>query len=198
MKNQYHRKNRFMKAITLCLAVTLASLMSLGSVNAATLAEVTMADEVTQGDKTLVLNGLGVRAATMLKVKIYVIGLYLESKSSDAKAIIGSDQAKRIEMQFVHEVSAEQLRDGWTEAFEDNYKDLDSIKDEIAKFNASMPDVDTGDSIVLEFTADGVDVLVKGEKVDSIKGNAFQQAALSIWLGKKPPNKELKSGILGK
>ena len=34
------------------------------------------------------LNGLGLRTATMLKVKVYVIGLYLENKSSDPQAII--------------------------------------------------------------------------------------------------------------
>ena len=76
-------------------------------------------------------------------------------------------------------------------------QNLDKIKSEIAKFNASMRDVKDGDSIVLDFYADTVDVLINSAKIDSIKGAAFQQAALSIWLGPKPPNDDLKAGILG-
>ena len=74
---------------------------------------------------------------------------------------------------------------------------MDSIKNEIAKFNASMRDVKSGDSIVLDISGDTVAVMINGSKIDSMKGNAFQQALLSIWLGQKPPNKGLKKGILG-
>ena len=179
------------------IAVVLAAMVTLSPVHAATLAGVEMPDQTTVNGKTLVLNGLGVRTATVLKVKVYVIGLYLESKSSDAKAIIESDQAKRIEMHFVHSVTAEELRDGWSEGFESNYKDVASIKGEISKFNASMRDVKSGDTIVLDFSGDTLNVLINDSKIDSIKGSAFQQAALGIWLGPKPPNKELKAGILG-
>ena len=96
--------------------------------SAATLEDVSVPDQATVDGKTLVLNGLGLRTATMLKVKVYVIGLYLESKSSDAEAIIASSGQNAIEMHFVRDVTAEQLRDGWSEAFEDNYKNVDSIK----------------------------------------------------------------------
>ena len=137
-------------------------------------------DQTTVNGKSLVLNGLGMRTATFLKVKVYVIGLYLESRSSDAKAIIGSDHTKRIAMHFVHDVTAKELREGWSEGFEGNYKDVASIKEEISQFNASMRDVKSGDSIVLDFSGDTVDVLINATKIDSIKGNAFQQAALGI------------------
>ena len=178
-------------------AIVLLSLMMLTPAGAATLAGVSLPDQATVGEKALVLNGLGLRTATMLKVKVYVIGLYLESKSNDAGAIIGSRQNKRLEIHFVNNVTAKELRDGWKEGFEDNYKDVDSIKNEIEKFNASMRDVKSGDSIVLDISGDTVAVMINGSKIDSMKGNAFQQALLSIWLGRKPPNKGLKKGILG-
>jgi len=196
MKSPIHGID-FRAAIPITLAMAMVTLMTLSAVHAATLGGVNMPDQTTVNGKTLVLNGLGMRTATFLKVKVYVVGLYLESKSNDAKAIIESNQAKRIEMHFVHDVSAKDLRDGWSEAFESNYQNVASIKDEISKFNASMRDVKSGDSIVLDFSGDMVDVLVNATKIDSIKSNAFQQAALSIWLGPKPPNKELKAGILG-
>ncbi len=196
MKNPIHGID-FRAAMPITLAMAMITLQTLSPVHAATLGGVNMPDQKTVNGKTLVLNGLGMRTATFLKVKVYVVGLYLESKSNDAKAIIESDQAKRIEMHFVHDVSAKKLRDGWSDAFESNYQNVAGIKDEISKFNASMRDVKSGDSIVLNFSGDMVDVLVNATKIDSIKSNAFQQAALSIWLGPKPPNKDLKAGILG-
>jgi len=182
----------------LSAAVVLVTVGALSPAGAATLAGVSLPDPATVEGKTLVLNGLGIRTATMLKVKVYVIGLYLESKSSDPQAIIASSGNKRIAMHFVHDVSAEKLRGGWTEGFQDNTRDVAAIKDEIAKFNAGMRDVKSGDSIVLDFSGDRVDVLINDTRIDSIAGKAFQQAVLAIWLGPKPPNDALKEGILGR
>ena len=44
---------------------------------------------------------------------------------------------------------------------------------------------------------DMVNVLINNEKIKMISGATFQKALLGIWLGPKPPNKELKTGILG-
>jgi hypothetical protein len=174
------------------------ALVAFSSAHAATLAGVSFPDDARVGDKTVTLNGLGVRTATLLKVKVYVIGLYLERKSSDPQAIIESSENKRIAMQFVHKVTADELRGGWSEGFEDNTRDVEAIEGEIAKFNASMRDVNSGDSIVLDFSGDRVDVLINASKIDSLTGTAFQRALLAIWLGPKPPNEALKEGILGR
>lgn len=187
-----------MKTMTIALSVVLVSLMSVTTVQAGTLAGVTMADQATIGDKSLVLNGIGVRTATMMKVKVYVIGLYLQSKSSDAKEIINSNLAKRIEMQFVRDVSAEDLKKGWSEGFKNNAGDLVNIQSEILKFNSSMRDMKEGDRLVIEFDMSHVVVSINDEKIKTIAGATFQRALLRIWLGPKPPNKELKAGILGK
>ena len=182
----------------LSASVVFIMLAALSPARAATLAGVSLPDQATVGGKTVVLNGLGMRTATILKVKVYVIGLYLESKGSDSQVIIDSSGNKRIAMHFVHNVTAKELRGGWTEGFEDNTKDTAGIKDEITKFNASMRDVKKGDSIVLDFSGDGVDVLINNTRIDSVAGKAFQKAVLAIWLGPKPPNKPLKQGILGR
>ena len=150
------------------------------------------------GGKDLVLNGVGLRLATLLKVKVYVMGLYLEEKSADPKAIMASTGNKRISMDFVHEVSADQLRGGWQEGFDKNFAEKDAVKAEIEQFNAAMSDVSKGDRIVLDFNGSAVEVQVKGSKAATIDNAKFQQAVLSIWLGSKPPNREIKDGILGK
>jgi hypothetical protein len=179
-------------------AMAMVTLVALSPVRAATLAGVELPDQATVGGKTLALNGLGLRTATFLKVEVYVIGLYLERKSSDAKAIIESSESRRIQMHFVRDVTAKELRDAWKDGFEDNYEDVSSIKGEIASFDASMRDVKTGDTMVLDFTGDTVDVLINGTKIDAVEGKPFQQALLGVWLGPKPPDDDLKEGILGR
>ena len=67
----------------------------------------TLADTLQAGEKTLKLNGLGLRKKAMLKV--YVGGLYLESPSKDAGAILASDQAKAIRMHFLRDLTKAQL-----------------------------------------------------------------------------------------
>jgi len=44
----------------------------------------------------------------------------------------------------------------------------------VEKFNANMRDVNSGDTIALDFYDDRVDVLINAINVVSIKGNAFQ------------------------
>ena len=180
------------------ISVVLATLLVLCPVYAATLAGVNFPDQTAVEGKTEVLNGLGLRTATVFKVKVYVIGLYLEREERDPEAIIESDGNKRIVMHFVHDVTAEELSGGWTDGFADNTEDIAGIKGEIAKFNASMRDVKSGDRIVLDFSGDRVDVSINDKKIDSIAGKMFPQALLAIWLGPKPPNDALKEGILGR
>lgn len=167
------------------------------SSKAETLVGVNIPDKATVAGKSLKLNGVGLRTATMLKIKVYVIGLYLENTSTDAKSIIASTETKRIEMEFVRGVDAGKIRDGWSEAFQHNYPNVAAIQKEIDTFNASMQDMREGDQIVLDFDGDELELSVKGAVAATISGNDFQQAVLSIWLGPKPPNEDLKQGLLG-
>jgi hypothetical protein len=182
---------------TMTVAIALIALTALSPVTAATLADVDFDDRVTVEGKELGLNGMGLRTATAFKVKIYAIGLYLENKSSDSEAIMSSAENKRITMHFLHKVTADELSGGWSEGFENNTRDISGIKDQIAKFNASMRDVKTGDSITLDFSGGKVDVFINNALIDSMEGESFLSALLAIWLGPKPPNKPLKEGILG-
>ena len=184
--------------LAIATAAVLVALVAPSPVRASTLAGVDLPDRATVGGKTLVLNGLGLRTATFLKVKVYVIGLYLERESNDAKAIIESSESKRIQMHFVRDVTAEDGREALMKGFEDNYEDVASISGEIATFDASVRDMKTGDTMVLDFSGDTVDILINGTEIDVVKGKPFQQALLGIWLGPRPIDDDLKEGILGR
>ena len=57
------------------------------------LAGVTLPDTLKAGDRTLKLNGLGLRKKSI--VKVYVGGLYLESPSKDAGAVLTVGRSSR-------------------------------------------------------------------------------------------------------
>src|SRR5438034_5603875 len=77
-------------------------------------------DQAQVEGSNLMLNGLGLRQATMLKVSVYVAALYTAKPSADPNAILGSDSPKELILQFVRDVGADDLRKGWEEGFEKN------------------------------------------------------------------------------
>ncbi len=182
------------KVLILLVAVCLALPAAAGK-----LAGVTLPDQVSVGDKTLVLNGLGLREATVLMVDVYVAGLYVEAKSSDANAILAPDQTKQLVMRFVRSVGKEKLADAWTEGFDKNAGDKkEALASDLAKLNAAMVDVKKEDRITLTYLPDtGVTVSVKGKDDVVIPGADFQRVLFSIWLGPSPPNVSLREGLLG-
>ncbi|RMG39465.1 MAG: hypothetical protein D6719_13280 [Candidatus Dadabacteria bacterium] len=149
--------------------------------------------------KTLYLNGSGYRKATFFKIKVYRAALYLEKKSHNPEEIINSKETKRLVMKFVRSVSKKRLQSGWRDGFRKNAEDYFAIEQQIKAFNQMMPDVSDGDTIVLTWTnGDTVTVTINGKKTGEIKNSNFARAIMAIWLGKNPPNQDLKEGLLGK
>ena len=155
-------------------------------------------DQVQVAGSALVLNGLGLRQATVFKVNVYVGALYLTKVSNDANAILASNTPKEMALQFVRNVGAEDIVKGWNEAFEKNAKtELSALKDRVATLNGWMTDMKSGEKLAFISTpGTGVQVDVNGTVKGTIKGDDFAKALFSIWLG-DPPNPELKVGLLG-
>jgi hypothetical protein len=98
---------------------------------------VTLPDTLKVGEKTLKLNGLGLRKKAVFK--IYVGGLYLESPSKDAGAILAADQAKAIRMHFLRDLTKAQLVEAFQEGFEANVKDRAPQKAAFDRMLAPFP-----------------------------------------------------------
>jgi len=164
------------------------------------LAGVTFPDQISVDSRTLHLNGMGLREATILKVDVYVAALYLEKKSTDADEIIRSEQAKRLAMKFVRAVGRKELVKAWNEGFEKSASaTLAALKDRIATFNSFMTDMPNGATMSFTYLPGaGVAVEVLGATKGTIPGADFAQAFFGIWLGAYPPNPGLKEGLLGK
>jgi len=175
--------------MSVLLLTLLAPLASAG-----TLAGVTMDDSATVGGQKLVLNGMGLREKFW--IDIYVGGLYLPAKTSDAAKAIKDDVPKRIAMEFTYGLSAKQLastlEDGIGKAGEPE------ATKHVETFSSWMEDVDKGDVILLDYVpGEGTSVTVKGKKKGTLPGTSLMRALFTVYLGPNPPTKALKSGLLG-
>lgn len=162
------------------------------------LAGVTLPDQVTTpAGQSLVLNGLGLREK--LWIDVYVGGLYLPAKTTDAKKAINDDVPKQIVMSFIYkEVSKEKMLGMFTEALQKN-PETASMTAEINQLTAMFDRaVVKGDVITLDYQpGTGLTVMFNDDKKGTIAGAAIMRGIWDIFLGDKPPTAALKSGLLG-
>lgn len=182
--------------------ITILALAILGAVTAAQageLAGVKVPDTVTLGGQELVLNGMGLREK--MWVDVYVGALYLQEKTSSADQVIGAAGPSRMEMHFVHDAPAEKIIAAWNEGFEDNNsaEEYKAVKERITAFNEFFgADVKEGDVMVFDMVpGEGTTVSINGEVKGVIEGDDFAKALRAIWVGRNPPTKNLKKGLLG-
>lgn len=178
-------------AIVACLALYAAP------ASAKKCAGVTLPDETTVAGEDLVLNGLGIREATIFSVDVYVAGLYLPERSSNGSRIAASEQKKKLVMAFVREVDRSDIVDAYRESFRQTAsgKDLD---EEISTLLGWMTGMSSGETQMYTYVpGEGLTVELKGETKGTIEGADFAEAFLNIWLGSNPPNPGLKRGLLG-
>jgi hypothetical protein len=180
-----------------CAVLALAALPAA----AMELAGVTLPDEVTVGGATLKLNGMGLRTKTMLKVKVYVAGLYLATPGHDAAAIIAADEPKQVVMHFLYKkVEKGKLTEAWREGFENNSASaLPALKARLDEFCAFWPDMVSGEQAVITYIpGTGTRLEINGKEAGVIPGKDFAEALFAVWLGAKPADAGLKTGMLGK
>ena len=188
-------KSRTMRTLLPALAILA---LSAGAANAKECAGVNFPDQAQVEGANLALNGLGLRLATMLKVKVYVAALYVGKTSNDPAAILGSSAPTELVLHFVRDVGAGDVRKGFDEGFEKNAKaQLPALKERIAQLNGWIPDVKSGQKLTfIRKPGAGIQVDVNGAVKGTVGGDDFAKAFLSIWLG-DPPNSEIKTGLLG-
>jgi uncharacterized protein YneR len=179
----------------LLLSLALISL----NVNALTVDSISFEDKVTVDAKELVLNGVGIRKATFLKIKVYYGGLYIPVKTDAAHKFLTTAEPKQIVMHFVRDVGVKDLKKGFSEGFENANKDKANYKELLAKleqFNGFLQDVSKGDRMIVTFHADGVTLSLKGKTSEKISAADFSQALLAVWFV-NPIDESLAKGLLG-
>jgi len=179
-------------------AILVVCVLSVPAVWAGELAEVTMDDELTVGDATLVLNGMGLRKK--MWVKVYVAGLYLESKAAGASEAVAAAGTKRVVMHFLTNKATKKKMDAaWFEGFQANSPSgYAALEDRVKTYAEYFGDLKVGDVIQLTMVpGSGTTVEFNGAEKGIIDGDDFATALLMVWMGDHPPTDDLKAGMLG-
>ena len=164
---------------------------------------VTLEDRVTVDGRPLVLNGrlgLRVRKILLVSIKVYVIGLYLETPSTDPRAILAADRTKRVDLVVRRDLSGAEVSNAIAEAMnEANPARKDALAPRVASFQKLFPNVATGDRISLTYVpGKGTAVAVQGADKGTIPGDDFAETLFSVWLGPRPIQEDVKNDLLGR
>ena len=158
-------------------------------------------DTIKVGSADLVLNGAGLRTRAIFKV--YVGALYLPEKKSAAAEVLAMKGAKRVAMHLLRDLTAAQVA-GALDNMGDNLSDAEreKLKPQIDELKAVMESVGEAKEksvITIDFVpGSGTRVALNGaQKGKTIAGDELYAALLRIWIGDKPVDRDLKSGMLG-
>lgn len=182
------------------LILSLAMLFSV-NLHAKEISGVNVAESVALGGKNLVLNGAGTR--TKMMFDIYVAALYRSEKSKQAETVLADVSARRVALYIVFGLKSEKLLEAFTSGIAANQTSaqllaLDAPLKKFAAIFAAIPEVKKGDVILLDYLPEvGTKVIVNGVERGVIAGVEFNRALLSVWLGNKPVDADLKKDLLG-
>lgn len=178
----------------------IAALLAIPGLHAAEVAGVRVDDKIHVGSNELVLNGAGLRSK--LFIKIYVGALYVGQKATTPAAIYDSTQPRRMVMRLMRDLDAESLQSALDDGLKSNNSpaEMAEIKpqaEQLAGIMKAIGKAREGDSIAMDFSADGVVVSLNGENRGKVAGAGFAKALLKVWLGDKPADASLKKALLG-
>ncbi len=181
-------------------AALLAALLAVPTLHAAEVAGIKVDDSLRVGGSELLLNGAGLRSK--LFIKVYVGALYVGQKSTSPAAIIDNPQPRRMVMRLLRDLDAETLASAMDEGLKNNHSpaelaDMKSQAEQLAGIMKAIGKAREGDTIAIDFLADGVTVGVNGETRGKVAGPGFAKALLKVWLGDKPADASLKKALLG-
>jgi hypothetical protein len=159
-----------------------------------------------EGDKSLL--GVGLRTRTLLKVKVYAIGLYVADSalagplaafkgrtgSPDfAKAIVDGDFPKEVRLRITRDLSSEQIQGAMREAL------AKADPKHLETFVSYFPAVKSGDLIVLSHATGGtLETVMVGQAKPPIADAAFARAVFGVWLGEKPIQADIKKDLVSR
>lgn len=181
-------------------AALVATLLAMPALHAAEVAGIKVDEQIRVGANELVLNGAGLR--TKVFVKVYIGALYVSQKANAPAALLDATTPRRMSMRMLRDIDADTLYGALRDGLKDNNSEaeLAALKAPTEQFAEIMKKVGTarnGDTVALDFTADGVAVSFNGESRGKVAGGAFAKALLKAWLGENPVDGSLKKALLG-
>lgn len=145
----------------------------------------------------LLLNGVGIRKATIFGIQVYHAALYIAEPVRSAEKVLTAPRPLKLTLRFVRRVSGEELGAAWEEGFTKNNPDGAQMITELRALVGGMGDVREGDELSLLLTSKGITREGPHGQVQAIDDPRFATAVLRIWMGSAPPDVGLVQGMLG-
>jgi len=180
------------------LAAALSFLLLSSHAFALDVAGVNVAPTVAVQQKTLMLNGAGVRKK-YLTVKVYVGSLYTERKVTTPAQLLADPGVKMIRMNFVYKkVEKEKIVEAFAEGLENNSPGVARSAEAKAFLSWFTADFLAGDTVDISLSPHGtVAASHNGKALGTVRSPELAQGVLLIWFGEKPADGGLKKGMLG-
>jgi len=152
-------------------------------------------------DQDASLLGVGLRTKTMLKVKVYAIGLYvadsalagpLKGKAASPdlyRELVTGDFPKKVVMKFVRDVSTSQIRDAFRESLGNAGPKADEWINYFGEIRSSQ------EIVIAWVPGTGLQTKVAGADKSAINDKAFASSVFGIWLGDEPVQDDLKKAL---
>jgi hypothetical protein len=154
------------------------------------------------------LLGTGVRTRTMLKVKVYAIGLHVDdaalkgplaafkgrTTSADFyKALVWGDFPRQVTLKFTRDVTRDQIQGAFREALPA------ADKARVEAFVGYFGDTKSGQEYVIHWVPGrGLLTTVVGQEKPAIDDKNFAAAVFGIWLGDKPIQDDIKRDLVAR
>ena len=179
------------------LAIALSFLLLSSQAFALDVAGVNVAPTVSAHQKTLTLNGAGIRKK--LFIKVYVGSLYTERKVATPAQLLADPGEKLVRMNFVHsKVEKEKIIEAFAEGLSNNSPEVARSAEAKAFLSWFTADFVAGDTVDISLSPDGtVAASHNGKALGTVRSPALVQGVLLIWFGEKPADGGLKKGMLG-
>ena len=179
------------------LAVALSFLLLSSQAFALDVAGVNVSPIVALHQKTLSLNGAGIRKK--LFIKVYVGSLYTERKVTTPAQLLADPGEKLVRMNFVHsKVEKEKIIEAFAEGLSNNSPEVARSAEAKAFLSWFTADFVAGDTVDISLSPDGtVAASHNGKALGTARSPALVQGVLLIWFGEKPADGGLKKGMLG-
>ena len=183
------------RIIRIATILTTLSILS-PRAHALTIENVTFADSVTIGSKTVPLHN-----AALLRylkfIRAYVAALYLPDDVKPEDVL--SDVPKRLELNYLVSIKGPDFGKGAEPTLKLNQTpaELARLRSRIDRINAIYRDVKPGDRYALTYLPGrGTELALNGTPLTVIEGADFAAAYFGIWLGRASIDDKLKRDLL--
>lgn len=170
-------------------------------VMAASLEGQTFDETVVLSERTLRLNGLGLRGVAW--VKAFVVGLYLPTPTKDATQILSMSGPKRLRLKIMLDAPSRELTKSLTSRIARHepaavQAQIGQRLQILAANLDSLGQLQVGDTVDLDFHPERGTVLRRNDKQVGapIAGDDLYRAVLKVFVGEHPADKRMKAGLL--